>query len=99
MEIIFEYSEDFEAKNINAAEDKFIDTAWGDKLVKFIEKETGKPLKKGGHDVIEVLEETNDRDYIKSVDKLANGMTMTIQIWENDEDAKEPFYGLMTIAR
>lgn len=99
METILEYSEDFDAKNINAAGDRFTDNAWGEKLVKFIEKETGKPLGKNGHDVVEFIEEINDRDYMKSVTKLANGMIMTIQIWGNDDDAEGHFTGLMTVVR
>lgn len=96
----FEYSERFDAKNLNAAEDKFLDEAWGGAFADFLkadQKLRDAEVKIG---VVEVIQDIEDksRGYAKEVSKLENGMTMTYEIWMTEDD-EDPFLGQLTIVR
>lgn len=96
----FEYGERFDAKNLNAAEDKFLDRALGGAFADFIKVDQKLSDAEVKINVIEVLQEIDDKSngYVKEVSKLENGMTMSYEIWMTEEE-EYPFLGQLTIVR
>lgn len=79
---LFSYEDtEFEAKNIDAATDKFSDDAWGDHYVEYLKK-AGL-----GHTNIYVEEdiEAVEEDYRRVKHRLENGTIFQIEIWLNDD--------------
>ncbi|MGG5333774.1 hypothetical protein [Enterococcus sp. AZ163] len=99
-ETYFEYGERFDAKNLSAAEDKFLDKAWGGAFANFLKADQNLSDAEVKIDVVEVLQEIEDKSngYVKEVSKLENGMTMTFEVWMT-EDEENPFLGQLTIVR
>lgn len=80
---LFEYDdEEFSAKNMDAASDRFLDEAWGNYYVKYLE-ELG--FKNMNIDAIEDLEDTEDREYYLLKQKLMNGSVLQTEVWQNDD--------------
>lgn len=80
---LFEYAdEEFSAKNMDAASDRFLDEAWGNYYVKYLE-ELG--FKNMNIDAIEDLEDTEDREYYLLKQKLMNGSVLQTEVWQNDD--------------
>lgn len=74
--------EEFEAKNIDAAADKFLDDAWGDHYVEYL-KEAG--LEHTNIYVEEDIEKVEEEDYYRADHRLENGAIFQIEIWLNDD--------------
>ena len=80
MITVFEYKSKIEANNLNHAEDKFGDEAWGQHFVNRLKK-IGSDIS-GNNIYVEktISEDTDKIDYLKSCEKLGNGMIMTTEI-------------------
>lgn len=79
----FEWEDnDFEAKHMNHASDRFLDEAWGNHYVDYLE-ELGEDSKHIY--AIDDIEEINDgEEYYKLVQKLKNGDNFQIEVWLNE---------------
>ncbi|WP_052006931.1 hypothetical protein [Listeria fleischmannii] len=80
---LFEYTdEEFTAHNMVHACAKFLDEAWGNHYVKYLDDQG---LKNSAIDAVEDLEEMEEDGYYRLKQKLENGSVLQIEVWSNDD--------------
>ena len=85
----FEYKdEEFSAKNMDHASTRFLDEAWGNHYVDYLEELGFKNIPIGA---IEDLEEVEEEGYYRLKQKLENGAVLQIEVWENENGSYQGF--------
>ena len=81
----------FAAKSTMAALDKFLDNAWGVQLVDYL---LSKGLRSDNIMATETLDDVDEYEYSKLLQRLENGMLIKFEVWPNDDG--ETFWGRAT---